>query len=66
MDKLVPGILAALVVAGITATVVLYGDVGKLQSDATGLRRELDAVQRQSAVHGEAVARLEERVRCSP
>ena len=63
MDKIVPGILAALVVAGITSLVVVYGTVGRLQSEGVTLRREIDQLQRQSGVHGEAVARLEERVR---
>lgn len=60
------GIAAALIVAGISALVVVYGDVGRLKSEGVGIRRELDSLQRQSSVHGEAVARLEERVRCGP
>jgi TolA-binding protein len=60
----VSGILGALVVAGITALVAVYGDVGKLQSDNSSLRREVNELSRQSGVHGEAVARMEERVRC--
>lgn len=55
--------IAALFVAGITSLVVVYGTVGRLQSEGVTLRREIDSLQRQSAVHGEAVARLEERQR---
>lgn len=63
----ISGILGALVVAGITALVVVYGDVGKLQSDVAALRREMNAIDTQTSVHGEAVARLEERVKpCRP
>ena len=65
MERWVSTILAALAVAGITALVVVYGNVGRLQSEGVGVRREVDALQRQSAVHGEAVARLEERLKCA-
>lgn len=57
----ISGILGALVIAGITGLVVLYGDVGKLQSDQQGVRRELDRLDTRANVYGEAIARLEER-----
>ncbi len=58
------GIIAALIIAGITSLVVVYGDVGKNQSDIATMRREINELQRQTVVHGEAVARLEERAKC--
>lgn len=64
--SLIDGILASLVVAGIAGLIAVYGNVGRAQSELATARREIDALQRQSGVHGEAVARLEERVRCKP
>jgi TolA-binding protein len=65
VERWVSGILAALLVTGVSALVVVYGDVGKLQSDAAAMRRELIALENKSSGHGEAVARLEERARCA-
>ena len=65
MQTWVAGILAALIVAGIGATVVVYGDVGKHQTDLTGLRRDMDKLEARANVYGEAVARLEEQMRCT-
>jgi len=64
VERWVSGILAVLVAAGVSALVVVYGDVGRLQSEGSAMRREINELDRQVSVHGEAVARLEERARC--
>ena len=64
MERWVSGILAALAVGGISALVVVYGDVGKLKTDSTTNRREIDRLDERTRVTAEAEARLEERVKC--
>ena len=59
-------VLAALVVAGIGALVVVYGDVGRLKDGGATTRRELDRLEERYRVLAEAVARMEERTRCAP
>ena len=63
---LIDGILASLIVAGIGGLFVLYGDVRTLRGDGIAMRREIDKLDTRSNVHGEAVARLEERIKCGP
>lgn len=63
LQRWISGILAALAVAGITALVVLYGDVGSQHENLLNLRRDVDRLDARAGVYGEAVARLEERIK---
>jgi hypothetical protein len=58
------GLAGVLVAAGITGGVTLYAEVQAEARDNRTMRREIDSLQRKEAVYGEAIARLEERVRC--
>ena len=62
MDKWLGGVVAALLVSGICALVIVYGNVGKLQTDVASLRREHDRLDAQLRTLELDHERLKERV----